>query len=173
MESNSETISKLKLIGKLQNGDKLNTKYVFIQKDGFLTRISRWLYYLDNRQNTINFVRNTIYSTFSMIMTLKKSNKRYDNLILLNIVEDLEQAKGGMVNLKNTYADDIKFCCDIETLLESVEVELTKHRPNEEEEVDLSHPDIIQNHGIPTSTIGINQNAVNNNLVTKNNVEFK
>ena len=30
MESNSETISKLKLIGKLQNGDKLNTKYVFI-----------------------------------------------------------------------------------------------------------------------------------------------
>ena len=161
MESNSETISKLKLIGKLQNGDKLNTKYVFIQKDGLFTRLSRWLYWVDNRVNTINFVRNTIYSTFSMIMTLKKTNKRYDNLILLNIVEDLEQAKGGMVNLKNTYADDIKFCCDIETLLESVEVELTKHRPSEE--VDLDHPDIIEAHGVPTSTIGINQHAVTNN----------
>ena len=164
MESNSETISKLKLIGKLQNGDKLNTKYVFIQKDGLFTRLSRWLYWVDNRVNTINFVRNTIYSTFSMIMTLKKTNKRYDNLILLNIVEDLEQAKGGMVNLKNTYADDIKFCCDIETLLESVEVELTKHRPSEEE-VDLDHPDIIQTHGVPTSTIGINQHAMTKNSV--------
>ena len=164
MESNSETISKLKLIGKLQNGDKLNTKYVFIQKDGFLTRLSRWLYWVDNRVNTINFVRNTLYSTFTLITTLKKTNRRYDNLILLNIVEDLESAKLGMVNLKNTYADDIKFCCDIETLLESVEVELTKHRPNEED-VDLAHPDIIQTHGVPTSTIGVNQHAVNQNTL--------
>ena len=168
METQNETISKLKLIGRISNGDKLNTKYVFIQKDGFLTRLSRLFYYQDNRHNTINFVRNTIYSTFSMIMTLKKSNKRYDNLILLNIIEDLEQAKGGMVNIKNTYADDIKFCCDIETLLEAVEVELTKHRP--EEELDLSHPDLIQTHGVPSSTISVNQHAVNNN---NNNLGFK
>ena len=161
MESNSETISKLKLIGKLQNGDKLNTKYVFIQKDGFLTRLSRYFYYQDNRQNTINFVRNTIYSTFTLIITLKKSNKQYDNLILLNIIEDLECAKQGMVNLKNTYADDLKFICDIETLLESVEVELTKHRP--EDEVDLNHPDLIKNHGVPTSIMSVNENAINNN----------
>ena len=98
---------------------------------------------------------------------MKKSNKAYDNLIQLNIVEDLESAKLGMVNLKNTYADDIKFCCDIETLLEAVEVELTKHRP--EDVVDLTHPDLIQKHGVPTSTIGINLNAVNNNA----NLEFK
>ena len=165
MESNSETISKLKLIGKLQNGEKLNTKYIFIQKDSFLTRLSRWLYWQDNRQNTINFVRNTIYSTFSMIITLKKSNKSYDNLIILNIIEDLESAKQGMVNLKNTYADDVKFCCDIETLLEAVEVELSKHRP---EDIDLSHPDIIQNHGVPTSTITTNANAVEKNSNNSN-----
>jgi len=163
MESNSETISKLKLIGKLQNGDKLNTKYVFIQKDGFMTRLSRWLYWQDNRANTINFVRNTIYSTFTLIVTLKKTNKRYDNLILLNIIEDLESAKLGMVNLKNTYADDLKFCCDIETLLEAVDVELSKHRPNDEEEVDLSHPDLIQTHGVPSSVITTNANAIEHN----------
>ena len=156
MESNSEVISKLKLIGKLQNGDKLNTKYVFIQKDGFLTRLSRWLYWQDNRANTINFVRNTIYSTFSLIITLQKSNKKYDKLILLNIVEDLDNAKAGMINLKNTYSDDVKFCCDVETLLEAVDVELTKHRP-EEEETDLSHPDI------QTSMMSINHHAINNN----------
>jgi len=166
MESNSEVISKLKLIGKLQNGEKLNTKYIFIQKDSFLTRLSRWLYWQDNRQNTINFVRNTIYSTFSMIITLKKSNKSYDNLIILNIIEDLESAKQGMVNLKNTYADDVKFCCDIETLLEAVEVELSKYRPDES--LDLSHPDLIQNHGVPTSIITTNQNAVEKNSNNSN-----
>ena len=171
MESNSETISKLKLIGKLQNGEKLNTKYIFIQKDSFLTRLSRWLYWQDNRQNTINFVRNTIYSTFSMIITLKKSNKSYDNLIILNIIEDLESAKQGMVNLKNTYADDVKFCCDIETLLEAVEVELSKYRLEEEDLVDLTHPDLIQNHGVPTTVMTTNTNALQNN--NNNNSLFK
>ena len=163
METQNETISKLKLIGRISNGDKLNVKGMFLQRNNLFTKISRWVWYMDNRHNTVNFVRNTIYSTFTLIITLKKSNKRYDNLILLNIIEDLESAKLGMVNIKNTYADDIKFCCDIETLLEAVEVELTKHRPNEEEILDLTHPDIIQNHGVPTTIMGTNQNAVEKN----------
>ena len=40
-----------------------------------------------------------------------------------------------------------------------------KHRP---EDVDLSHPDIIQNHGVPTSTITTNANAVEKNSNNSN-----
>jgi hypothetical protein len=106
-----------------------------------------------------------------MIITLKKSNKSYDNLIILNIIEDLESAKQGMVNLKNTYADDVKFCCDIETLLEAVEVELSKYRLEEEDLVDLTHPDLIKNHGVPTTVMTTNTNALQNN--NNNNSLFK
>ena len=155
METQNETISKLKLIGRISNGDKLNVKGMFLQRDNFFTKISRWLYYIDNRNNTVNFVRSVIYNTFTIINNLSKSNKRYDNLILLNVLEDMESAKAGILNLMKTYEDDIKMNCDLLCLIESISVELTKYRP--EESVDLSYPDV------PTTTMGINLNAVNQN----------
>ena len=78
METQNETISKLKLIGRISNGDKLNVKGLFLQRDNFFTKISRWLYYIDNRNNTVNFVRTVIYNTFTIINNLSKSNKRYE-----------------------------------------------------------------------------------------------
>ena len=168
MESNSETISKLKLIGRISNGEKLNVRGLFIQRDNFFTKLSRWLYYIDNRNNTVNFVRTVIYNTFTIINNLSKSNKRYDNLILINVLEDMESAKSGIINLMKTYEDDVKMNCDLLCLIESITVELTKYQP--EVDVDLTHPDLIQNHGVPTSKMGINQNAVNNNA---NNNGFK
>ena len=160
METQNETISKLKLIGRISNGDKLNVKGLFIQRDNFFTKISRWLYYIDNRNNTVNFVRTVIYNTFTIINNLSKSNRRYENLILINVLEDMESAKAGILNLMKTYEDDIKMNCDLLCLIESITVELTKYQ---NESVDLTHPDIIQNHGVPTTDMGINQNAVNNN----------
>ena len=160
METQNETISKLKLIGRISNGDKLNVKGLFIQRDNFFTKISRWLYYIDNRNNTVNFVRTVIYNTFTIINNLSKSNRRYENLILINVLDDMESAKAGILNLMKTYEDDIKMNCDLLCLIESITVELTKYQ---NESVDLTHPDIIQNHGVPTTDMGINQNAVNNN----------
>ena len=161
METQNETISKLKLIGRISNGDKLNVKGLFIQRDNFFTKISRWLYYIDNRNNTVNFVRTVIYNTFTIINNLSKSNRRYENLILINVLEDMESAKAGIINLMKTYEDDVKMNCDLLCLIESITVELTKYQT--ESEVDLDHPDIIQNHGVPTTAMGVNQNAVNNN----------
>ena len=161
METQNETISKLKLIGRISNGDKLNVKGLFIQKDNFFTKLSRWFYYTDNRHNTVNFVRTVIYNTFTIINTLSKSSKSYDNLILLNVIEDLEGAKSGILNLMKTYEDDIKMNCDLLCLIESITVELTKYR--HEESVDLTHPDIIQNHGVPVSQMTVNPNAVHTN----------
>ena len=81
-------------------------------------------------------------------------------MILINILEDMESAKGGIINLMKTYEDDVKMNCDLLCLIESITVELTKYQT---EDVDLTHPDLIQNHGVPTTAIGINQHAVNNN----------
>ena len=167
METQNETISKLKLIGRISNGDKLNVKGLFIQRDNFFTKLSRWLYYIDNRNNTVNFVRTVIYNTFTIINNLSKSNRRYENLILINVLDDLESAKAGIINLMKTYEDDVKMNCDLLCLIESITVELTKYQT---EDVDLTHPDLIQNHrggadpsGVPTTAMGINQHAVNNN----------
>ena len=56
MESDKEVISRLKFIGKVQKGEKINVKYMFIQPEGIATKISRSLINHCNRQNTLNHV---------------------------------------------------------------------------------------------------------------------
>lgn len=115
MESDKEIISRLKFIGKIRKGDKINVKYMFIQPDGILTSISRTLFNQDNRQNTLNFVRRTITRSYEIL------NDRFlHKYVYENIVIDLKQASTGLLNLKDTYMDDIKFTCDIDTLLQEI-----------------------------------------------------
>ena len=137
MESDIVIISRLKFIGKVQKGDKINVKYMFIQPDGIFTRISRSLINHDNRNNTLNFVRNTITRSFDIITSYSLSNKELHRTIRLHIIKDLEQSKIGLLNLKDTYLSDIKFTCDIDTLLQEIDAKLLdveKKDPNYYEE---------------------------------------
>ena len=124
METDIVIISRLKFIGKVQKGDKINVKYMFIQPDGIFTRISRSLINHDNRNNTLNFVRNTITRSFDIIASYSLSNKELNRTIRLHIIKDLEQSKIGLLNLKDTYLSDIKFTCDIDTLLQEIDAKL-------------------------------------------------
>jgi hypothetical protein len=97
---------------------------MFIQPDGIFTRISRSLINHDNRNNTLNFVRNTITRSFDIIASYSLSNKELHRTIRLHIIKDLEQSKIGLLNLKDTYLSDIKFTCDIDTLLQEIDAKL-------------------------------------------------
>jgi hypothetical protein len=124
MESTKEVISSLKFIGKLQKGDKINTKFMYRQPDGIATRISRTLINVENRQNTISFLQSTINSAFEIIVKYEQYNKSAELAMCIHIVKDLKQSKTGLEHLKNTYASDLKFCCDIETMLQVIDVKL-------------------------------------------------
>lgn len=124
MESDKEVISRLKFIGKVQKGEKINVKYMYVQPEGIVTRISRTLINQDNRQNTLNFVRKTINRTFEIITLYLMSEKESQKLICTNIIDDLKQSTVGLTNLKDTYLNDIKFTCDIDTLLQEINAKL-------------------------------------------------
>jgi septation ring formation regulator EzrA len=125
MESNKEIISKLKFIGRLQKGEKINVKYMYVQQDGFSTMISRTLINQDNRSNTLNFIQNTINRAFELISVYEKSETKADKITCINIINDLKKAKIGMINLKETYLLDIMFGCNMDTLLQSIDAKLT------------------------------------------------
>ena len=108
MEPDKEVMSRLKFIGKVQKGEKINVKYMFIQPEGIITRISRTIINQDCRENTLNFVRNTITSTFQIINIYSSSTKDSQKHICLNIIQDLKHSTKGITNLKNTYRDDVK-----------------------------------------------------------------
>ena len=133
MESDKEVISRLKFIGKVQKGEKINVKYMFVQPEGIATRISRTLIHQDNRSNTLNFLRGTIARTFEIISTYTTSTKESHRHISIHVINDLRQAKNGLNNLKDTYLDDIKFTCDIDTLLQEIDAKLAEITPDVEE----------------------------------------
>lgn len=127
MENTKEIISRIKFIGKIQPGDKINTRYMYIQPKTFLTSLSRTLFSYDNRVNTITFLQESIYRCFDLITLLEINNKDSDKFVIDNILKDLIESKKGIINLKQTYETDIKFCCDIDTIIEYMDARLTDY----------------------------------------------
>jgi hypothetical protein len=120
MESNRETISRLKFIGKIQIGDKVNLKLMYMQPDGLLTQLSRSINQ-DNRTKTLIFLQDTINKTFEIFKFYEKSENNSEQIMCMNLYTDLKLSKQGLNNLKETYATDIKFTCDIDTLIQSID----------------------------------------------------
>jgi hypothetical protein len=124
MEPTKEVISNLKFIGQLQKGDKINTKFMYRQPDGITTRIYRTLINYDNRQNALMFVQRTIDNAFDVISNYLGSEKMTNKTLCINVVKDLKQARIGLLHLQDTYSEDLKFRCDMETLLEGIDAKL-------------------------------------------------
>lgn len=124
MDNNPEVIARIKFIGRLQKGEKINTRRYVVQSDGLITRLIRTFWEQDNRSNTLSFLQETIRSAFRLLEQFERSNTK-ENLSLKNLLlHDLKSVVTGLANLKFTYVKDIKFCCDVDTLLELVVTKL-------------------------------------------------
>ena len=124
MDSNKEIVSRLKFIGRIQKGEKINTRHMYVQQDGFTTMISRTFLNQDNRANCLSFIQDTISKAFELLSLYERSDRDSDMMICLNIVNDIQNAKVGINNIKDTYMIDIKFTCDLDTLLEFIDARL-------------------------------------------------
>ena len=123
MDANRETISRLKFIGKIQIGEKVNLKYMNIQTDGLFTQLTRILNQ-ESRTKTLTFLQDTINKTFEILKCYEKTKKNSDKIMCMNLVQDLKNSKSGLNNLKETYTLDVKFVCDIDTLLQNIDAKL-------------------------------------------------
>lgn len=117
-----EIQSRLKFISNVQIGDKINVKFMLIQKDCFSTKLSRTLYY-ENRITTLNFIRDNINRALEIIT---KSCCQQDKELTCNLMIDLKKSKIGIENLRQTYINDIKFCCDLNTVLQTIDIKITE-----------------------------------------------
>ena len=120
MDCNQEIVSRLKFIGKLKKGEKINTRHMYVQPNGFGTSFYRTFIYQDNRNNTLNFCQETIKRSFDLLTTYENSTKNSHKVMFENLIKDLKAATTGLTNLKFTYNYDTKFSCDMDTLLESI-----------------------------------------------------
>ena len=137
MEECQDTISKLKFISKVSKGDKINSKELMLQSDGLVTKISRSVYHVDNRQNALSFIQNTINSGFKYLSSYAGSEKLSEQHLAKNLLIDIIGAKNGINNLRTTYCDDTMFCCTLDTYFQSIEVRMM--------EIQEQYPKLFEN----------------------------
>ncbi len=124
MNTNDDIIPKLKFISRLNKGDKINVKNLYIQPNNIINKISRSFIHIDDRTNTLMFVNNTIKRGFELFLQHIETNNPFDNILCQNILYDLKNSINGLLNLKETYDDDVMFVCKIDSLIEEIEARL-------------------------------------------------
>lgn len=132
MENHEEVISRLKFIGHIQKDEKINVRHVNRQPNNLLTKLSRSIIYPDNRSNALKFVKDVIARSFEII---EQYNHQGNTVVSQGIVADLLKARQGIMNLKYTYNDDTKFCCDMDVVIEIIASKISSLRE--------SHPELF------------------------------
>lgn len=122
MESHEEVIARLKFIGHIQKDEKINVRQVNRQPNTLMTKISRSVIYPDNRGNALKFIKDVISRSFEII---EHYNNNKNILVSKGIISDLVKARQGILNLKYTYNDDTKFCCDMDVIVENIASKIT------------------------------------------------
>ena len=130
-ESQQDTICKLKFLGRIGKGEKINVKELTLQTEGWVTAVKRTVWTVDNRNNTMSFIQTIIQGSFNLITSLNKTESLGNKQLAQSMVSDILMAKNGIANLKTTYSDDTFFCCGIDTYMETIVARLselkTKH----------------------------------------------
>jgi hypothetical protein len=142
METTPEILSRLKLLGHIQKGEKLGSRSMMIQPDGWTTRINRTWISPDNRNNTLKLVREVIGRAFEILTHNINTIKESEVIQCKLIIQDLIKAQTGILNLKSTYSEDVKFGCDLEILLQQIAARLAEIKKNY---TGLFEPDPLQN----------------------------
>jgi hypothetical protein len=127
-----DNISRLKFIGKIKKGEKINVKDMAVQPNNMYTKIHRSLVIVDNRNNTLSFILDTIKKSFEELLghLQKSQDNLFDLNISTNMIQDLENSKTGLNNLKDTYLDDLMFCCKIDTIIQDIDARLEEIKSN-------------------------------------------
>jgi hypothetical protein len=115
-----ETLSRLKFIGHIKKGERIDVSNVSVLRPSILTSLYRTFIHRDNRTNALHFIRETVTSAFEIVEFSESGSQD-----LRNIVADIRAALLGIQNIRCTYSTDLKFCCDIEIVEQFINTKLS------------------------------------------------
>ena len=122
----AELLSNLKFLSKINKDQKINVRDMFIQENNWTTSLSRTVYKVDNRKNTLHFIQNLITTSFSTCKSLIHSDNKSDYTMAQSLLKGILNSRNGIENLKYTYKDDIHFACILDTIIENINVQITE-----------------------------------------------
>ena len=132
-ESTAEILTRLKFIGTIEPGEKLDVRNLKIESNTIITPLKR-MFFGEGREATYAFTYTTIERSFAILYSLAATDKVSDSLLCANILNDMHKAINGLVNMQTTYKEDKMFVCNIETLIQTIQAKML--------EVQQKYPDI-------------------------------
>jgi uncharacterized protein YsxB (DUF464 family) len=141
----TNSFTNLKILSKIQVGDKLlyQDGLFYIDCWTYIQPIYRW-YYNESRSSTLKYLNDFIQSVFNLIEIIYSNemgtleNNYYiqvskpeifndeNSTLLVNIINELQNAINGLNNIKQTYKQDIHFVSSIDILIEKIQVRIKK-----------------------------------------------
>ena len=134
-ETAQEILTRIKFIGTINSGEKLDTRNMKIENNTILTPFKRMVFG-EGRDTTFQFLHHTIERAFIIMHSLANTDKISDKMCCSNIMKDLDKATIGLRNMQHTYKDDKMFVCNLETLIETIEARMV--------EAKQKYPQIVQ-----------------------------
>ncbi len=131
-ETTQEIMTRIKFIGTIQSGEKLDIRNMKIESNTLITPIKR-LFYGEGRDTTYSFLYNTIERGFAIMHQAAANENLSDKMMCVNMMKDMDKAIVGLRNMQHTYKDDKMFVCNLETLIEAIEartIEIKQKYPN-------------------------------------------
>jgi hypothetical protein len=123
IEENSEIISQLKFISKIRPGEQVNVDNLSICSRNIFSGIYRSMYG-EGRDKTLHFFSIIIRRAFEKVQAYSNSEKISEQMTCSKLIDNLFNAIQGLDNAKDTYKEDRRFVCDIETMIENIQSKL-------------------------------------------------
>ena len=136
LERQREIITRLKFVGTLKPGEKIDVNNLRIENNNLFTPLRRMLFG-EGRDKTLQLLTHTIERTFEILQSYLHSDKLSEQLLCSKLINDLIKSIIGLKNIQETYKEDKLFVCNVESLIENIEGKL--------EEIKKTYPSIFTN----------------------------
>lgn len=119
--SAQDIVSKLKFIAQIKEGEKIDVQSLKVVPDHWISKLYRTLVARgESREATLEFIRGVVGEAFDLISEYLPRDQGFFQQIGYLIVQSLQDAKVGLVNLGQTYHEDRMFFARLDTLIETI-----------------------------------------------------
>jgi hypothetical protein len=120
-----DTLMRLRLLGSLQSGNRVNTRLHYVYRNTWHARFCRSFVYTESREHTLAYARNAVDNISAIIGKIVHQKWSIPGDVHTTLDSDMEGAVVGLGNLQATYADDIASVSALTSLITRIRVLLS------------------------------------------------
>ena len=112
-----DTAMRLRLLGSLQSGNRVNTRLHYVYRNTWHARFCRSFVYTESREHTIVYARHAVDNLSALVSKIVYQKWAVPAEVRMRLESDVEGAVVGLGHLQVTYADDVASVSALSSLI--------------------------------------------------------